>query len=119
MLLQNLIYTSWMAECGIALAIPEVSGGSSAILAVTGMRSGALGRHSATLDTSPVKPSAAVETPVLRIPTREDASQILGILKFLRKNDRSIGVVDDILAKVFFVIENVMNEPPEKQDVRT
>src|SRR5258708_27172304 len=118
MVLQNLIYTSWMAERGIALAIPEVSGGSSAILAVTGMRSGALGRDSATLDTSPVKPCACVITPIVSVPTREDASQILGILKLLRKNDRSVGVVDHVLAKIFFVFENVMNEPPEKQDGR-
>src|ERR1700756_4506202 len=116
--LQNLIYTSWMTERGVALAVPEVGGASSAILAVTGMRSGAFGRHSAALDASPVKPCACVITPIVSVPTREDASQILGILKLLRKNDRSVGVVDHVLAKIFFVFENVVNEPPEKQDVR-
>src|SRR4029077_6737194 len=117
--LQNLVYTSWVAQRGVALTIPEVASGSSAILAVTGMRSGTLGRHPATLDTSPVKPGAAVITPIVRVPTREDASQILGILKLLWKDDRSVGVVDHVLAKIFFVFENVMNKPPEKQDVRS
>src|ERR1700747_3467425 len=118
MTLQNLVYTSWVAQRGIALAIPEVAGGSSAILAVTGMRSGALRRHSATLDTSPVKPGAVV-APILSVPTREDASQILSILKLLWKNDRGVGVVGPVLAKIFLVFENVMNEPPKKQDVRS
>src|SRR5579864_4502215 len=101
--LQNLVYTSWVAQRGVALAIPEVAGGSSAILAVTGMRSGTLGRHPATLDTSPVKPRAAVVTPSLRVPTGKDAAQILGILELLREDDRSVGVVDHVLAKNFFV----------------
>src|SRR5246500_4835989 len=83
------------------------------------MRSGTLGRHPATLDTSPVKPGAAVITPVVRVPTREDASQILSILELLWKDDRSVGVVDHVLAKNFFVFENVMDEPTEKQDVRS
>src|SRR6201993_1709324 len=82
------------------------------------MRSATLGRHPATLDASPVKPGAAVITPVVRVPTREDASQILSVLELLWKNDRSVGVVDHVLAKNFFVFENVMNEPTEKQDVR-
>src|SRR5713101_715942 len=115
----NLVYTPWMAERGVALAIPEVGGGSSAILVVTGMRSGAPGRRLATLDTSPVKPGASVVAPVLSVPTREDASQILRILELLWKNDRSVGVVGHVLAKIFFVFEHVMNEPPEKQDVRS
>src|SRR5580692_7848877 len=117
--LQNLVYTSWMAERGIALAIPQVAGSSGAILAVAGMRSGALGRRSVTLDTSPVKPCACVITPIVSIPAGEDASQILGILELLRKNDRSVGVVNHVLTKIFFLFENVMNEPPEKQDVRS
>src|SRR6201987_3858602 len=117
--LQNLVYTSWVAQRGVALAIPEVAGGSSAILAVTGMRSGTHRRHPATLDASPVKPRAAVITPVVSVPTREDASQILSILKLLWKNDRSVGVVDHVLAKNFFVFENVMDKPTEKQDVRS
>src|SRR5216683_5484351 len=117
--LQNLVYTSWMAERGVALAIPEVGGGSSALLPVTGMRSGAPGRHSAALDASPVKPSAFVVTAILSVPAGEDASQIFSILELLCENDRSVGVVDHILAKIFFVFENVMNEPAEKQDVRS
>src|ERR1700757_5203099 len=116
---QDLVYTSWVAQGGVALTIPEVAGGSSAILAVTGMRSGTPGRHPATLDTSPVKPGAAVITPVVRVPTREDASQILSILKLVWKNDRSVGVVDHVLAKNFFVFKNVMDEPTKKQDVRS
>src|SRR5579862_3507544 len=107
-----------MAERGIALAISEVSGGSGAVLAVAGMRSGGFGRHPATLDTSPVKPGAAVVTPIFGIPTGKDASQILCISKLLRKNDRSVGVVAHVFTKIFFVFENVMNESSEKQDVR-
>src|SRR2546428_1522054 len=119
MLLQNLVYTSWMAERGVALAIPEVGGGSSAILAVTGMRSGASGRHSATVDASSVEPSAFIVTVILSVPAGKDASQILSILELLWKNDRSVGVGDHVLAKILLVFENVMNEAPEKQDVRS
>jgi len=108
-----------MAERGVALAIPEVAGGSAAFLAVTGMRSGALGRRSTALDTSPVKPGACVITPIVSVPTREDTFQILSILELLRKNDRSVGVVDHVFPEVFFVFENVMNQPPETQDVRS
>src|SRR5216683_5252183 len=112
----NLVYTPWMAERGVALAIPEVGGGSSAILVVTGMRSGAPGRHSAALDASPVKPSAFVVTAILSVPAGEDASQIFSILELLCENDRSVGVVDHVLAKIFFVFYNEITETPEKQD---
>src|ERR1700739_4278033 len=117
--LQNLVYTSWMAERGVALAIPEVGGGSSAFLAMAGMTSGGLGGPPATVDAGAVNPATAVVTPVLRVPTGKDTAQILSILVLLRKNDRSVGVVDHVLAKIFCVFENVMNEPPEKQDVRS
>src|SRR4029077_6947933 len=45
--------------------------------------------------------------------------QILSVLELIWKNDRSVGVMDHILAKIFFVFENVMNEPAEKEDVRS
>src|ERR1700733_9568231 len=41
MLLQNLIYTSGMAQRGVALAIPEICRACTAVLAVTGIRASA------------------------------------------------------------------------------
>src|SRR5580700_3153397 len=65
-----------------------------------------------------VKPSPGVVFPILRVPARKHASEILGVLEILRKNGGSVGVVHNILAKVFPVFENVVNESPEEQNVR-
>ncbi len=107
-----------MAERRVALAIDEICRGSDAVFAVAGVRCAVPGHPFGTLSTPFVKPGTRVVRLVLRVPARKDASQILGVLEIFGKNERSVGVMDDVLTKVFPVFENVMNEPSKKQDVR-
>ena len=45
----------------------------------------------------------------------EHALQILSVFEILGKDARSVGVVDHVLAKVFLIFENVMNESTESK----
>jgi hypothetical protein len=107
-----------MAERDIRIAAGEIYGGPRAVFAVAAVCCGVMAREFVALPTAFVKPSPGVVFPILRIPARKYASEILGVLEIFRKYRGSVGVVNNILAKVFPVFENVVNESPEEQDVR-
>src|SRR5437588_7703134 len=117
--LQHLVHASWMVKRQVAFAIDEICCGSSTIFAVAGVRCVVPGYRFAALSTAFVEPATRVVLLVFRVPARKHAPQILGVLEIFRKNERSVGVMDHVLAKVFPVFENVMNEPSVKQDVCT
>src|SRR5580692_1168651 len=116
---QELVDTSRMRQSVVRPAVGEIDGGSATLFAVAAVRRDIIGHIFVPLHTPFIKPSAGVVFFVLRIPARKYASEIFGVLEILRNDGGSVGVVDNILTKVFAVFENVVNESSEEEDVRS
>jgi hypothetical protein len=120
MLLQELIDAARMLERRVLLrrltvqelgAAPAFVGGMSDAGSLFAMTCRSKDLHPLVL------PARVVVATRLGVPAREEAVQVLGIEERLVHDHRRIGVVDDVLPKLPFVLEDVVDDPTEESDV--
>src|SRR5262245_23939268 len=64
-----------------------------------------------------VLPALELVLPLLGIPAREEAVEVLGVLEVLVDDDRRVGVVDDVVAEPALALEDVVDDAAEERDV--
>ena len=65
-----------------------------------------------------VQPGARVVLPLLLVPSGKEPVEILGIAEVFTDDRRGVGVVDDVLAKVASLLQDIVDDAPEQREVR-
>src|SRR5882724_13507734 len=117
--LQYLVHAPRVLESGVLVVMGKVSSGSARFFAMPRMPCGVSRCPPVGLQRALVKPGPGIVFLSLRIPARQQPRQIFAVLKIFRHNGRSIRVMNDVLAKVSPVFENIANETSQKQEVRS
>src|SRR5205807_7744242 len=66
-----------------------------------------------------IRPALRVIHPSFGIPTGEHSIQILSVLEIFPNDDGGIRVVHDVLAELFTILQNVIDQTTEKHNVGT
>ena len=64
-----------------------------------------------------VLPGRVVVAALLFVPAREEAVEVLGVFELLVDDHRRVGVVDDVVAELAPVLEDVVDDPAQERDV--
>ena len=119
--LQNLEDAARMLECGVGRVLMRVTCFAAPVLAMTaigGVMPGCgLGRMTFLLGTL-VQPGLRTVLFLLRIPAREQPIQIFSVAIVFAQNRRRIGIGKDVVLEPLVVLDHVVDQAPEKEDVR-
>src|SRR5215469_18391417 len=118
MVIQHLIDAAWVGKTWVRFILPCILRLAAAVLAVSSTCFGVSWHIAHFLSgRSRVKPGLGIVFLLFFVPAGEEPVEIFGVAKVLAQDGRCIGVVDNVLAKLLAVCQDVVNQRPQKDNV--